>query len=197
MRPLQRSGECSRLKESAPNPIALDAASEAVVAKPVLNLLRTFPTDVRICPRQLRPACDADRGRTPGSLWVPVAHLRPKSPNMQTPATRVLHLNPHALAPRIFHLDGCALEHYALEQALAPGVFHLNYHASEQAAAPRVFHLNRRDLAPRVFHLNHYSIRQTLAPDRFASGPKSGWRDQQGADCPVLADQAVLVLWKQ
>jgi hypothetical protein len=116
---------------------------------------------------------------------------------MQTPATRVLHLNPHALAPRIFHLDGCALEHDALEQALASGVFHFNYHALEHAAASSVFHPNRRDLAPRIFHLNHHSIRQTLAPDRFASGLKSGLRDQRGAGCPALADQAVLVRRKQ
>ena len=90
------------------------------------------------------------------------------------------------------HLDG-----YALEQALAPGDFHLNYHASDHALAPRVFRLNRRDLAPRIFHLNHHTIRQALAPGSFVSGLKSGWRVLQDADFPALADQVVLLRWKQ
>src|ERR1019366_2483723 len=154
-----------RREESAPNPIALDAASEAVVAKPALNLLRTFLTGAQICRRQLQQACDADRGGTPRSLWIPTAHLKPKSPNAQAPAPRVFHLNPHALAPRIFHLDGYALQHYALE-----------HYALEQAVAPR------------VFHLNYHAIRQALAPDRFVSGLKSGWRELRDADCPILAD---------
>ena len=128
---------------------------------------------------------------------MPVAHLRPKSPNVQAPAPRVFHLNHHDPAPRVFHLDGCALEHCALEQALAPGVFHLNLHAPKQAAAPRVFRLNRRDPAPRIFHLNHHAIRQALAPDSFVSGLKSGWRVPQDADFPALADQAVPLRWKQ
>jgi hypothetical protein len=73
-------------------------------------------------------------------------------------------------------------------QAPAPRAFHLNYHATEHAVASRVFHLNRRDLAPRIFHLNHHAIRQALAPDRFVSGLKSGWRELRDADCPILAD---------
>ena len=121
-----------------------------------------------------------------------VAHLKAKSPNVQAPAPRVFHLNRHDLAPRVIHLDG-----YALEQALATGIFHLNYHASEHALAPRVFLLNRRDLAPRIFHLNHHTIRQALAPDSFVSGLKSGWRVLEDADFPALADQVVLLRWKQ
>jgi hypothetical protein len=172
-----------------------DATSEAVVVKPVINLLRTFLTCAKIYRRRLRPPCDADRGGNPGSLWIPVANLRPKSPNAQAPAPRVFHLNLHPLAPRIFYLDGYAPEPYALEQALAPGVFHLNYHAPEQATASRVFHLNRRDFAPRVFHLNHHAVRQALAPDSFVSRLKSGWRDLRNAGCPILADQANFVRW--
>jgi len=92
------------------------------------------------------------------------AHLKAKSPNVQAPAPRVFHLNRHDLAPRVIHLDGCALA-----KALAPRVFHLNYHAPEHAPAAGVFRLNRRDLAPRIFHLNHHAIRQVLAPDRSVS----------------------------
>ena len=117
-----------------------------------------------------------------------MAYLMPQSPNAQAPAPRVFHLNRHDLVPRIFYLDSYALEHYALEQALAPGVFHINYHASEDADAPRVFHLNRRDLALRIFHLNHHAIRQALAPDSSVSRLKSGWCDLQDADCPISAD---------
>ena len=199
--PIHGSGECSRREESAPNPIApnpiaLGAASDAVVAKPAL-ILRAFLTTVQICRPELRLAFGADRGGAPRALWIPVAHFRPKSPNVQAPAPRVFHLNLHPLAPRIVHLDGNAPEHYALKQALAPGVFHLNYDAPEHALAPRVFRLYRRDPAPRFFHLNHHAIRQALAPDSFASGLKSVWRDLRDAGCPILADQADFVRWKQ
>ena len=96
-------------------------------------------------------------------VWAPVAHLTPKSPNVQAPATRVFDLNRQDFAARVIYLDGYAFEHHALEQASAAGVFHLNFHAPKQAPAPRVLRLNRRDPAPRFFHLEHHTIRQTLA----------------------------------
>ena len=168
MRPIQRSGKCSRRQECAPNSIVLDATSGAVVVKPAL-IPRSFVTAVQICRRELRLAFYADPGRTSRSLRIPVVHLMAESPNVQAPAPRVFHLNRHDLAPRVIHLDG-----YTLAQALAPGVFHLNYDAPEHAPAARVFRLNRRDFAPRIFHLNHHAIRQVLAPDCFASELESG-----------------------
>jgi hypothetical protein len=103
---------------------------------------------------------------------------------VQAPAPRVFHFNRDDPAPMVIHLDGCALE-----QALAPGVFHLNYHAFEHALATRIFRLNGRDSATRIFHLNHPIIKQVLAPDRFANGLESGWHDLRYADCPILTDQ--------
>ena len=186
MRDLARPSALAR--KNPRQPIAFDAASHAVDAQPALILLRAFLSGVKMCPPQLRLAYDADRSRIPGSLWMPVAHLRPKLPSAQTPAPGVFHLNRHDLAPRVIHLD-----RHAPEQALAPWVFHLNYHASEHALAPRVFRLNRCDPAPRIFHLNHHAIRQILAPDHFASGLNSVWRNLLAADCPILTEEADFV----
>ena len=109
---------------------------------------------------------------------------------MQAPAPRVFDLNRHNLAARVIHLDGYAPEHYVLAQAIAPRIFHLNYHAFEQAAAPRVFRLNRRDLTPIIFHFNHHIVRQALAPGSFASGLDSWSRNLRDSDCLILTDEA-------
>ena len=110
----------------------------------------------------------------------------------QALAAGIFHLNRCSLAPRVFHL-----KRHAIVQALAPRIFHPNHYSTEQVFAPRVVDLNRRDLAPRIFHLNHHTIRQALAPDSFVSGLKSGWRVLEDADFPALADQVVLLRWKQ
>ena len=101
-------------------------------------------------------------------------------------------MNRHAIASGVFDL-----KHRSIDQALAAKVLNLDHHSSEQVPAPKVVHLNRNNPAPRIFHLNHHTIRQALAPDSFVSGLKSGWRVLEDADFPALADQVVLLRWKQ
>jgi len=97
---------------------------------------------------------------------IPVAQLKPGSPIAEAFASRIFHHNLHPRAPRVVDLDGWALEHYAIAQALAPWVFHLNYRPLKHAPAPRAFRLNRRDPAPGIFHLGHLTISITSPSGR-------------------------------
>jgi hypothetical protein len=59
-----------------------------------------------ICHQELRLVFNARQGKGPGSQGILVAHLKAESPDMQTSAPRVFHLNRHDLAPWVIYLDG-------------------------------------------------------------------------------------------
>jgi len=94
---------------------------------------------------------------------MPVIYLTSQSPrHEQACATRVFHLNRHAIAARIFDL-----KYHAIVQALVAGIFHHKHHSTEQPLAAKIVHLKRRDPASRIFHLNHPVIGYSFTPKRF------------------------------